>query len=148
MSTLCVISCGARKVWDDNPSAGPTKTRHVYTGPLSRKLRQYAEMFFPNCWCILSAKYGFLFPDDMVPGPYNVKMGDPEATTQDQLWAQVASKRLDRYGTIVVLGGKRYAQAVHQAFPGKDIRTPLSGSKGIGDMMRRLKQAIESGTPL
>ena len=72
MNTLCVTPCGSKKIRDIFPEAGPTPARDVYIGPFAQKCQQYAQGFYPLEWCILSAKYGFLFPDDIVPGPYNV----------------------------------------------------------------------------
>ena len=60
-----------RKIWDINPFAGPTKAKYVYVGPFAKKCKEYAQKFYPSSWCTLSAKYGFLFPNDIVPGPYN-----------------------------------------------------------------------------
>ena len=62
MKTLCIVSCGNRKIWDKNPKAGPTKAECVYIGPFAKKCREYALRFYPSSWYILSAKYGFLFP--------------------------------------------------------------------------------------
>jgi hypothetical protein len=69
MNTLCIIPCGSAKIWDKDSDAGPTAAQYVYTGGFSMNCKQYAMMFYPNSWCILSAKYGFLLPDDVVAGP-------------------------------------------------------------------------------
>jgi hypothetical protein len=54
----------------------PTPAKDVYIGPFAKKCREYAEKFHSSAWCILSAKHGFLFPDDKIPGPYNVSFND------------------------------------------------------------------------
>ena len=144
MKSLCIIPCGSKKIWDINPNAGPTKARNVYVGPFAKKCQQYAETFYPGAWCILSAKYGFLFPDDKVPGPYNVTF-NKKATNpinNDNLKQQVKNKGLDKYERIVVLGGKNYTERIMKIFNDKDIMTPLSGCKGIGYMMQKLNKAI------
>jgi len=150
MSTLCIVPCGNRKIWDKNPSAGPTKARDVYVGPFATKCREYAEMFYPSTWCILSAKYGFLFPDDIVLGQYNVSFNDMRSNpiTTTELSQQVRAKGVDLYGEIVVLGGKNYVEMAVKVFPKKEFHTPLSECKGIGYMMGRLKTAINRGVPL
>lgn len=147
MSTLCIVPCGNRKIWDKNPSAGPTKARYVYVGPFATKCREYAEMFYPSTWCILSARYGFLFPDDIVPGSYNVSFNDRKTNpiTTKKLSAQVTVKGLDYYDKIIVLGGKNYVVMANEVFSSKEILTPLSDCKGIGYMMGRLKNAIKRG---
>lgn len=145
MKTLCIISCGNRKIWDKNPAAGPTEARYVYIGPFSTKCRQYAERFYPSSWSILSAKYGLLFPDDMVPGPYNVSFNDRKTypITMERLSAQAIKKELKDYDEIVVLGGKNYVGMVSGVFPEKKITTPLRDCKRIGYMMRLLNDSIK-----
>ena len=108
MKVLCIISCGNRKIWDKNPNAGLTRARDVYIGPFAKKCKEYAEKFYPSSWCILSAKYGFLFPDDIVPGPYNVTFNDKRTNpiSVEELSKQVKEKGLDRYEKILVVGGK------------------------------------------
>jgi hypothetical protein len=151
MSTLCVIPCGKAKIWDRRANAGPTKAREVYTGPFARKCRQFAEAKCPASWCILSAKHGFLFPDDVVPGSYNVTFNDARThpITVAQLCDQARKKRLDAYDTVVTLGGRRYVQMLKEVFPSKEILQPLAGCRGIGFMMAMINQLLcESVAPL
>jgi len=98
MKTLCIVPCGNRKIWDKNPNAGPTKVEHVYIGPFAKKCREYAMRFYPSSWCILSAKYGFLFPNDIVPIPYNVSFNEPR------------DKLNNHEGTFCSSDGKGYRQ--------------------------------------
>jgi len=141
---LCIIPCGNRKIWDKNPNAGPTKARDVYIGPFAKKCKEYAEKFYPSSWCILSAKYGFLFPDDIVPGPYNVTFNDKRTNpiSVEELSKQVKEKGLDKYEKILVLGGKKYVSVVRKVFSKKKVYVPLEGYKGIGYMMNRINKAI------
>jgi len=150
MKTLCIVPCGNRKIWDRDPTAGPTPARNVYIGPFAQKCREYAERFYPSSWCILSAKYGFLFPEDIVPGSYNVTFKDRRTNpiTLEELSTQIKEKGLDIYDRIVVLGGKEYTDMVEKLFPGKNIYTPLKGYKGIGYMMGALNEALRKGIPL
>ena len=76
MKTLCVGPCGKAKNWDKNPEAGATPAREVYTGPFAKKCREYAETFYGEEYVILSAKYGFLRPEDLVPESYEVTFKD------------------------------------------------------------------------
>lgn len=150
MKTLCIIPCGNTKIWDMNSNTGSTKARYVYIGPFATKCRDYAEKFYPSSWCILSAKYGFLFPDDIVPGPYNVSFNDRKTkpVTANELSVQVLKKGLNNYDKIVVLGGTNYVEMVNEVFSGREIITPLSDCKGIGYMMGKLNDAIKRGVPL
>jgi hypothetical protein len=150
MNTLCIIPCGKRKIWDNEPDAGPTNARCVYIGPFAKKCREYAERFYPTSWCILSAKYGFLFPDDIVPETYNVtfKKKSTNPISQDELSNQIIEKELNKFDRIVVLGGKDYVNIIKEVFPKKKIHAPLTNCHGIGDMMGRLNDAIQRGIPL
>jgi len=124
--------------------------RHVYAGPFATKCKMYAERFYSDSWSILSAKYGFLFPDDIVPGPYEMTFCKPNTNpiSLDVLRGQVIKKGLDRYSAVVVLGGRRYASIVAQAIPRAPLSVPLQGCGGIGMMMHHLKSALSSGIPL
>jgi hypothetical protein len=150
MKTLCIVPCGNRKIWDKNPNAGPTKAEYVYVGPFAKKCREYATRFYPSSWCILSAKYGFLLPNDIVPGPYNVSFNDRKTNpiTIKELSVQVKEKELDNYERIIILGGKNYVEIANEVFSSKEILTPLNECKGIGYMMGKLNDAIKRGVPL
>ena len=150
MKSLCIASCGSKKIWSKNPKAGPTKAKDVYIGPFAKKCREYAEKFYPSSWYILSAKHGFLLPDDVIPGPYNVSF-NKKITNPISLKAlskQSIDKKLDKHENIVVLGGKNYTEIAKQVFVGKTVLNPLSGCKGIGYMMGKLNDAIVSGRSL
>ncbi len=150
MRVLCIVSCGNRKIWDKNPNAGPQRAKNVYIGPFASKCREYAERFFPSSWVILSAKYGFLFPDDVISGPYNVSFNDKntDPVTVKELRSQAKDKGLCNYERIVVLGGKNYTQIIKDIFQNREIHDPLIDCKGIGYMMGKLNEAIKRGVPL
>ncbi len=150
MKTLCIVPCGNRKIWDVEPQAGPTRAGSVYIGPFARKCREYAEKYHPASWCILSAKYGFLFPEDIIPAPYNVSFNARKTNpiSVGELSAQAKRKGLDAFGRIVVLGGRNYAEIAKAVFSTSEVCCPLSDCKGIGYMMGRLNGAIRSGVPL
>lgn len=150
MRTLCIVPCGEEKIWKKKPSAGATKARDVYTGQFAKKCREYAEMFYADSWLILSAKFGFISPDFVIDSPYNksFKMKESNPISTDQLVDQVSKQELNSYHKIVALGGKDYVEKVNEAFKDRKISNPLSGCRGIGYMMQRLKKAMERGVPL
>lgn len=138
---LVIVPCSARKIWDKEPQRGPTPAKNAYTGPLFRLARRFAEIHnYP--WIILSAKYGFIEPDYIIPENYNVTFNDLKTNpvTVDVLRRQVEEKKLHRYKKIIVLGGKHYVDAVRKAFQGYDvdIEAPLEGLP-VGEMLRKLK---------
>ena len=149
MKTLCIVPCSQMKIWKKNPSAGPTRAKDAYIGPFTTKCREYAERFYSS-WCFLSAKYGFLFPDEVVPGPYNVTFIDSatDPMTIQELKRQSAEKGLDKYDKVVVLGGKHYKQIARKVFSGKLLESPLADGIWLGYMMKALNDAIKKGIAL
>jgi hypothetical protein len=97
----------------------------------------------------LSAKYGFLWPTDVIEN-YDVsfKKKSTNPISIDDLIVQARAKGLYSYDLIVSLGGRTYTDAVRRTFSGVDLKTPLSGFKGIGFMMHAMKVAIDEGTLL
>ena len=144
MKTLCIVPCGSKKIWSKNPNAGSVKAKDVYIGPFAKKCQQYARHFHPEFWCILSAKHGFLFPDDIIPEDYNVtfnkKKTKPIAVSD--LKQQAKCKGITEVENVVVLGGKEYEKMVREIFSNSNIRTPLKGAGGIGKMMQMIGQLI------
>lgn len=150
-STLYVAPCGKAKVWDSDPSRGPTPAGEAYTGTFAGAAAKYARAS-GSPWIILSAKYGFLLPTDPVPGPYDTTFVKPSADTVQvaTLREQVAVLHLDRFSEVVVLGGSAYARRVQEAFADTPmtVRTPLAGLGGMGHMISRLVRARQAGERL
>lgn len=146
--TLCVISCGGKKVWDDTGEQGPQLARDAYTGSYVRGNQEYAELFYPHSWCILSAKHGFLLPGDIVPENYNQRMGEPGSVRPAELIEQTEQKGLNGYDEIVVLAGREYVDAVKNAFPDREVRAVFEGVGGIGKQMRVVREAMRRGEVL
>jgi len=150
LNSLCIIPCGKRKIWDKFPDIGPTAAREVYSGPFAKKCKEYAEKFHPDSWIILSAKHGFLFPDDIVPGPYEVTFNKKSTNPVriNDLIKQAKEKEISGYQRFIVLGGKQYAAIACQVFAGKTVEAPVSGLSGLDEIMRRIKIATESNQSL
>ena len=147
---LCVVPCGSLKIWHRNPQAGPTRAKDVYIGPFARTCIAYAEKFYPDSYVILSAKYGFLFPDEVIPENYNVTFNDQSTNpiSVEELRKQAEQKGLMKYSDIVVVAGSNYINIVRKVFVGKKIITPLKGLGGMGNMISAIKQAIIEGKEL
>ncbi len=142
--TLVVVPCGLAKIWDKNPAAGPTPAGDTYTGAPFKVNREYAERFGDR-WVILSAKYGFIDPDFIIPGPYNVtfKRKSPELVTVNKLRSQVRQLELNRFGRIIGLGGSEYRAMIQAAFDGVPaiLEFPFAGLP-IGRAMAAVKTAV------
>ena len=141
---LVIIECGKSKIWDKNPSAGAQKASVAYTGPYFRTNRRFAES--RGCdWMILSAKYGFMQPDFVIPGNYNVTFARPSADriSMQELKRQVEEQGLSRYDEITVLGGRDYVDRVREslAHTHAKIEAPFAGY-GMGQQMHVIHEKL------
>lgn len=140
---LCLLSCGAAKIWDRMPETGAVPARLAYTGAYSVLCREYAETFYNEDWLILSDKHGFLRPDDIVPENYDVSFRRPSAelVSDEVLREQAERLELDAYEEIVMLAGGHYVERIRAALPSAAIATPMRGLR-IGERMQFLRTAI------
>jgi 2-keto-3-deoxy-L-rhamnonate aldolase RhmA len=142
---LCITPCGAAKIWDKHPELGGVQAKDAYISPFGTACHTYADIFFEH-WVILSAKHGFLFPTDIVPGNYDLAFnsGSPDVITVEALKQQAAEKGLDVFEEIVVVAGKKHIKVVQQVFgANRAYRFPLQGCRGIGYMLQKLNNAIQ-----
>jgi hypothetical protein len=150
MSTLCIVPCGKRKIWIEKPLAGPTTAKDVYIGPFAKTCIRYAQTFYPHSFCILSAKHGFLRPDELIPEDYNVsfKLLKTNPISVEKLIESADSKGLFDYQQIIAIVGLEYLARIRAVFPDKSISTPLARCRNMGEMISALMQAIYSGNSL
>ncbi len=147
--SLVIVPCGKGKIWSKEPHRGAVPARDAYTGAPFVVNRAYAERF-GDAWVVLSAKYGFIPPEQMIPGPYEVSFKDPatQPIAIGQLQAQVRAQGLDQFTCVIGLGGKEYRHAVEAAFAPWPIPLvfPFAGLP-IGKAMQATKQAVTTGDP-
>lgn len=145
-SVLVIVPCGKGKVWDNKPRLGRVRAADAYTGTLFRLSRRYAERF-GDAWVVLSAKYGFISPEFLIPGPYDVtfKHSSSGAIAPAQLRSQIDAMGLARYSIVVGLGGAAYREAVTAAFAPYSVRLafPFTGLP-LGQMLHALKGALQT----
>ena len=143
MSRLVVAQCGGKKIWKDRPEMGTVPAQEAYTSTYFKKQRAYAEQFGDE-WMILSAKYGFLKPEDNIED-YNVtfKKKSTGPISSSELAGQIKRMKLGSYDEIVVLGGKEYLEATNKAFEGTNAKivAPFEGLQ-IGKRMRAINEAL------
>ncbi|MDR2993290.1 DUF6884 domain-containing protein [Bacillus cereus] len=146
MKRLCIIPCGKKKIWDKYSDYGPMEAKDVYISPFGKACQAYATMFFEN-WVILSAKHGFLRPNDIVLENYDLAFDSKsdEVINIEQLQKQMIDKNLLQFDEIVLLAGKKHKKVVTKLYPEEMITYPLEGCKGIGYMLQRLKEAVKEG---
>jgi len=149
--TLVVVPCGKTKIWQLEPETGPVQAKKAYLGPPFKANREYAEAF-GDAWVILSAKYGFVFPEMLLPeDPGDVTFGDKacsELVPVSTLKRQVDLLRLGLYDNVVVLGGNGYREAAAQAFGGTAARLhfPFKGLRQ-GEMISAARRAVDTKEP-
>lgn len=146
---LIVIPCGKRKVWASEPGRGPTPARDAYTGGPFRMNRRFAEKFAGR-WMILSARYGFVAPDFVIPGDYNTTFKRPDENTVsvETLVRQIGDLGLDRYEVVIGMGGAEYRAALSLALE-EYGRVPAFPFEGLpcGKAMQAVKRHVEAGRP-
>ncbi|EEN02754.1 hypothetical protein bthur0014_25540 [Bacillus thuringiensis IBL 4222] len=122
------------------------EAKDVYISPFGKACQAYATMFFEN-WVILSAKHGFLRPNDIVLENYDLAFDSKsdEVISIEQLQKQLVDKSLLQFDEIVLLAGKKHKKVVTKLYPEEMITYPLEGCKGIGYMLQRLKEAVKEG---
>ncbi len=144
---LVIVPCGKSKIWGSDPTHGSAKAKDAYVGTPFRLNRAYAEKYGDD-WLVLSAKYGFVPPDFVIPGPYEVTFKSKKTGPIDssQLLVQVEQLDLQRIRTVVGLGGAEYREAIRQAFADQPVALefPFAGQP-LGIMMQSTKRAIDSG---
>ncbi len=141
MSTLTVIPCGKTKVWSRHHAEGQAPAKDAYIGPAFVVNREYAQKR-GDPWVILSAKYGFLWPDDPV-ADYDVTFSKPETNpiSVSELRNQARQRRLLGYPHVIVLAGSEYAKRVVQVFAGTGARVecPVAGLR-YGESLQEVKK--------
>jgi hypothetical protein len=146
---LVIIPYGAGKVWDNSPNNGPCLAKDAYTGSPFKVNRKYAEKFAER-WVILSAKYGYIDPDFIIPGDYNVTFKDlrTEPVSLGVLKEQVSSMGLDQFSRIIGLGGIEYRNRIKASYSTFNIQIQFPFADrglGIGQQMSLIKKTTESG---
>lgn len=81
---LCIIG------WGKNKKSVKSKASELYKGTSFVVRRNWAITNFKN-WCILSAKYGILLPDEIVE-PYDLILNDLTNDDQDLLFKMAVKK--------------------------------------------------------
>lgn len=142
---LVIIGCGRSKIWDKHQDAGPQMAEDVYTSSYTTVKREYAQSQACD-WMILSAKYGFIHPEFVIPGPYDVTFDDPSTNpiSVSELERQVEEQGLTRYDEVAVIGGRKYVERTRDAFAGTGVRihAPFE-DYSMGQQMHMMRQEMQ-----
>jgi len=143
-----VVPCGQAKIWKKEPTHGPAKAKNAYIGAPFIVNKAFAEKF-ANKWVVLSAKYGFIDPDFIIPNDYNVTFKKPSTNpiSVDALSKQMKQMNLDSYDFVIALGGEDYSNIVKKVFKkSSKVIAPTEGLP-IGKAMGRLKSLTKLEKP-
>jgi hypothetical protein len=142
-SLLVVVPCGQTKIWKFDPKHGPAKAMDAYTGSPFQVNKSFAQLFSDR-WVILSAKYGFMDPEFMIPEDYDVAFKKPatKPISLNELEKQVQEKNLLDFNIVVALGGEEYADIITRLFSKHSkVVAPAKGlALGIG--LQRMKSLL------
>ena len=127
---LVIVPCGAAKATFPRPAG------QLYTGGYHRLTQRAAHTLTTSDNIrIVSALHGLL-PLDHVIAPYNLRLGEHGSITADHLEEQADEQGLLGHPNVVILAGRDYTRLAQQVWP--HARTPLTGTRGIGDQQHRL----------
>jgi hypothetical protein len=116
---ITIIPCGARKL------PYKTQAQEMYIGSYAIMCRRYAKKLgYP--FFILSAKYGLLYPTDIIE-PYSLTLGQVGSITPKEVKLQAISLGIINESCIAI-GGKRYTDLCKAIF--SNCQTPLQNIKG------------------
>lgn len=132
---VALVGCGKRKLQH------LAEARDLYTGPLFRAARRFAETC--DAWCILSAKHGLVDPRRIL-APYDTSMASLSRVERARWADEVRTAILARWPagscTLVFLAGVAYAPAIS----GILAERPIEGLK-LGHRLRWFKEQRRTG---
>lgn len=124
---LLVVGCGKAKTWNKKPRAGRVAAKDAYTSSLFKLCRRYAEKHFPGRWVILSAKYGFVHPDQRI-GNYNVHFQTNRDAVSDAELIEQWQKKFSRIKSVTSLTSSEYNSRLKACLPpALKLHTPMKG---------------------
>lgn len=139
---VVLVGCGSDK------AAAPAPARDLYTGPLFRKARAWAEAH-GDAWYVVSAQH-YLVPPGQVLEPYDRKLGTGKDELRQVGWwirRKLGEAELAATGRwpepsntrLVVLAGDPYVRAVRTVWP--EAEDPMAGLQ-VGERLRWLGQPV------
>ncbi|MFN7917869.1 MAG: hypothetical protein U0Q55_21155 [Vicinamibacterales bacterium] len=136
-TTVVLVSCVKSK------GAAPAAAKDLYTSPLFRYMRRYAE-HHADAWFILSAEHGLLHPTQVI-SPYErtlKKMAAIERRRWSEMVCKALVQRLPARTDIIILAGESYRGGIEPFLQeqGHTVDIPMRGLD-FGSQLRWLKQA-------
>ena len=139
---LVITGCTKEKLAYNDSLQAPA--RKMYQGRLFKNVRNYCEnMGFD--YVIISAKYGLLFPEDVISGYEKVLKTEEDIGKIQSLVENQLRPVLENYDKIVVIAGEKYREVLRNLW---DERFISIKSKGYGDLCSIVKMATPEGKSL
>ena len=94
---LGILGCTKTKIWDRKPDIGPVPARNAYQGMKFLSDLERVENLTTH-WIILSAKYGFMDPDFLIPGMYNVTFHPSSGSSEPPVSVKTLIRQVKDFG--------------------------------------------------
>ena len=141
-NVLVITECTKEKLAYNNSLRVPAKK--MYQGRLFKNVRNYCEAMGFD-YVIISAKYGLLFPEDVIEGYERVLKTKEDILKIQHLVEDKLKPVLKDYEKIVVIAGKKYREVLRNLW---DERFIAVKSKGYGDLCSIIRKATPKGKSL
>lgn len=135
-NVLVITGCTKKKRDSLGNVTAPAK--EMYQGMIFQKVREYAESMGFD-YAIISAKYGLLFPDDMIEGYEQILRSRADIESLQPVVEDRLSEIIDHYDQIVVIAGMTYRMVLENIW---DDRFVFLKARGIGDLCSIVARSI------
>ncbi|NLE26539.1 tRNA-guanine transglycosylase DpdA [Methanoculleus horonobensis] len=135
-NVLVITGCTKKKLDSLGNVTAPAK--EMYQGMVFRKVREYAESMGFD-YAIISAKYGLLFPDDMIEGYEQVLRSKADIKSLQPAVEDRLGEIIDQYDQIMVIAGMTYRMVLENIW---DDRFVFLKARGIGDLCSIVAHSI------
>jgi len=142
MRRLGIVPCSKEKIWDLQPVAGAVPASRAYRSRFHQLAVAYVRSLTSD-WLILSAKYGLLAPNQLIPGPYDISFTRPQDPTVSMSLLRQQAAAFARFGQVICVCPRLYGEKIEQAFAGYcPVVHPLRGVGGWGSMHSWLQRQL------
>lgn len=135
-NVLVITGCTKKKLDSVGKVTAPAK--EMYKGLIFQRVREYAESMGFD-YVIISAKYGLLFPSDMIEGYEQVLRSRADIKSLQPGVEDRFSRIIDQYDQIVVIAGVTYRMVLENIW---DDRFVFLKARGIGDLCSAVARSI------
>lgn len=132
---LIITGCSKKKLNSDGSMSA--KAKDMYEGTIFRFIRRYAERMSYD-YVIISAKYGLLFPDQIIDGYDQVIRTRGDIERLKPIVERELRKVIKKYDKIVVIAGAKYRDVLVGLW---DDRFVYLKSGGIGELCSIVKRS-------